>query len=545
MPEKRVRSLMYKAILVDDEYLTRDAISKNTPWSEAGFILAGTAENGKAAITLIEETKPDLILTDICMPVLDGIGLAAYVHEHHPEIMVVIISGYDDFDYAKQAMSVGVSDYFLKPITSMELVEELKKIQKKLDASARKREQLEKIQQEFQKNMPILRNHFLNRLLEGNYLSNDIASRMEYFGLALTGEVQAVTMIELEDTAAFLKRYPEMTQELLEFSVANISEEIVRENPHVIFWQNTENRSICIFSEDNEEALQKEVEKVGGSIVEALQHFMKIKVCILVGQTVSGPEKWAASYAGALRARENRFLLEEHVFVYEKDFLGRKGNGYLRTSFWVDQLVLSIKLNKLAELEEAVSLMFREFRDSGCERKKLLLHIQNIVLTILINLEDNEVDIGKETQEADFINHLSEFGHLADVEVRFLEFCNRLSADIAGKRENANQKQAVLALDYMEKNYSNVNLSLGSVCSYLCVSTSYFSTIFKNATGETFVEALTRIRMEKAKGMLETSNMKSYEVALATGYNDPHYFSSIFKKHTGMTPTEYAKQLRN
>ena len=130
---------MYKVILVDDEYLTRDAISKNTPWEEAGFMLAGTAENGKAAIALIEETKPDLILTDICMPVLDGIGLAAYVHEHHPEMMVVIISGYDDFDYAKQAMSYEVADYILKPITSVELVEELEKIRKKLEASSQKR----------------------------------------------------------------------------------------------------------------------------------------------------------------------------------------------------------------------------------------------------------------------------------------------------------------------------------------------------------------------------------------------------------------------
>lgn len=536
---------MYKVILVDDEYLTRDAISKNTPWEEVGFTLAGAAENGKAAITLIEETKPDLVLTDICMPVLDGIGLAAYVHEHHPEIMVVIISGYDDFDYAKQAMSYEVADYILKPITSMELVEELKKIRKKLDISVKKRRQLERIQQEYQKNMPILRNHFLTRLLDGNYPQNDIASRMEYFGLTLGGSFQAVTMIELEDASDFLKLYPETTQELLEFSVANISEELVRENSHVIFLQNTENRSICIFSKESETALQKEIEKVCSSIVEAMSHFMKIKVCILVGETVSGPENWAASYAGALRARENRFLLEDRVFVYEKDFSGRQENGYLRTNFWVDQLVLAIKLNKLSELGEIVPRMFQEFRDSGCERKKLLLHIQNIILTILINLEDNEVDISRKTEEADFINHLSEYGHLADVEVRFLEFCNKLAADIAGKRESSNQKQAVLALDYMEKNYSNVNLSLGSVCSYLCVSTSYFSTIFKNATGETFVEALTRIRMEKARGLLETSNMKSYEVALAVGYNDPHYFSSIFKKHTGMTPTEYAKQLRN
>ena len=535
---------MYKAVFVDDEYLTRDAISRNTPWEEVDFVLAGTAENGRAAIALIEEVKPDLILTDICMPVLDGIGLAAYVHEHHPEIMVVIISGYDDFDYAKQAMRYEVADYILKPITSVELVEELGKIRKKLDAAAEKRGQLEKIQQEYRKNMPILRNHFLSRLLEGNYPPGDILPRLEYFGLQTAGRFQAAAMIELEDASAFLELYPDSTQELLEFSVANISEELVRENPHVIFLQNTENRSICIFSEDSEASLQREIEKTGNSIVDAMGHFMKMKVCILVGQTVTGPENWATSYPGTLRARENRFLLEERVFVYEKDFSGREGNGFLRTSFWVDKLVLSIKLNRLAELREDTSLMFREFRESGCDRKKLLLHIQNMVLTILINLEDNEVDIGREAEEADFINHLSEYRHLADVEVCFLEFCNKLSSDIAGKRESVNQKQAVLALDYMEKNYSNVNLSLGSVCSHLCVSTSYSSTIFKNATGETFVEALTRIRMEKAKGLLEASNMKSYEVALAVGYNDPHYFSSIFKKHTGMTPTEYAKQLR-
>ena len=255
---------MYKVILVDDEYLTRDAISKNTPWEEAGFMLAGTAENGKAAIALIEETKPDLILTDICMPVLDGIGLAAYVHEHHPEMMVVIISGYDDFDYAKQAMSYEVADYILKPITSVELVEELEKIRKKLEASSQKRGQLQKIQQEFRKNMPILRSHFLSRLLEGSFPPGDIASRMEYFGLFAKGAFQAVTMIELEDTSAFLKLYPETTRELLEFSVANISEELMQENPHVIFFQNTENRSICILAEDSEEALQEEIEKVCG-----------------------------------------------------------------------------------------------------------------------------------------------------------------------------------------------------------------------------------------------------------------------------------------
>ena len=122
---------MYKAILVDDEFLTREAISKNTKWNDCGFELIGTAENGKEAIELLEKDLPDLIITDICMPVMDGLGLASYIYENHPEIKVIIISGYDDFEYAKKALKYEVADYILKPITSFELAEELEKIKKK------------------------------------------------------------------------------------------------------------------------------------------------------------------------------------------------------------------------------------------------------------------------------------------------------------------------------------------------------------------------------------------------------------------------------
>lgn len=535
---------MYKVILVDDEYLTRNAISRNTPWEEAGFMLAGSAENGRAAIKLVEEKQPDLVLTDICMPIMDGIELSAYIYEHHPEIKVIIISGYDDFEYAKQALKYEVSDYILKPITSVELVEELKRMREKLDASRKEKSRVERIQREYEKNIPTLRSHFLNRLLEGSYLKNDISVQLEHFQIPVTGVYQAVVMIEPEDASEFFSGYPDVTEDLVDFSIANITSEIVGKEKDIIFFQNTENQSICIFAEDSEELLQRKIEKVCTQAAEAMQHYMKIKVCVLVGESVSGPEKWMDSYNSVRQAKENKFLLDEHVFVYGRDFAPQKEKGTIRTAAWVDKLVLMIKLDQLSELREAVGEMFREFRNSGCERKAILLHVQNLVLTILINLEDNAAEIGQEAEEAEFIHHLSKYGHLAEVEERFLEFCEKLSEDIAGRRENANQKQAVLAMDYIEKNYMNVNMSLNMVCAYLCVSTSYFSTIFKSATGETFVEALTRVRMEKARHLLETSNMKGYEVALAVGYNDPHYFSSIFKKHMGMTPTEYAKKLR-
>lgn len=535
---------MYKVILVDDEFLMRDSISRNTKWNECGFELCGTAENGKEAIELLEKELPDLILTDICMPVMDGLGLSAYVHENHPEMKVIIISGYDDFEYAKRALKYEVADYILKPITSFELAEELLKIRKKLDDSKEKRIQVEKIQREYEKNIPMLRSHFLERLLDGSYVKNDVDAQLEHFHVEITGNYQCAVMFDLEDDSQFRSKYPKSNDELVDFAIGNIAGEIVESESDVLFLQTSEEKTICIFMGNNADTLYQRVEEVAGKIIQAIYHFMKIKVCVLIGDIVSGVGKWGESYAGIIRAGEGKFLLEEHEFVYGRDFAPAKDHGHIQTAGWTEKLVLMIKLNQLEELRAAIREMFLEFRASECERKTILLHVQNLILTILINLEDNIDSAEVENKDVEFVHRLSEMKHLSEVEEKFASFCKELSDAIAGQRESVNQKQAVLALDYIEKNYMNVNMSLNMVCAHLCMSTSYFSTIFKNATGETFIEALTRVRMEKAKKLLESTSMKSYEVALSVGYNDPHYFSSTFKKHMGMTPTEYSKQLR-
>lgn len=535
---------MYKVILVDDEFLMRDSISRNTKWNECGFELCGTAENGKEAIELLEKELPDLILTDICMPVMDGLGLSAYVHENHPEMKVIIISGYDDFEYAKRALKYEVADYILKPITSFELAEELVKIRKKLDESKEKRIQVEKIQREYEKNIPMLRNHFLERLLDGSYVKNDIDVQLEHFRVEITGKYQCAIMFDLEDDSQFRSKYPKSNDELVDFAIGNIAGEIVENESDVLFLQTSEEKTICIFMGDDADTLYQRVEEVAGKVIQAIHHFMKIEVCVLIGDIVSGVGNWSESYAGILRAGEGKFLLEEHEFVYGRDFAPTKDHGHIQTAGWTEKLVLMIKLNQLEELRAAIKEMFLDFRASECERKTILLHVQNLILTILINLEDNIDSAEVENKDVEFVHHVSEMKHLSEVEEKFASFCKELSNAIAGQRESVNQKQAVLARDYIEKNYMNVNMSLNMVCAHLCMSTSYFSTIFKNATGETFIEALTRVRMEKAKKLLESTSMKSYEVALSVGYNDPHYFSSTFKKHMGMTPTEYSKQLR-
>jgi len=526
---------MYKVLLVDDEVLTREAIRQNIPWEEAGFLLIGVAENGKEALDMIEEEQPDVVLTDICMPVMDGIALTACIYERYPRIKVIIISGYDDFEYAKQAIRYEVSNYILKPITAYELIEELKKVKDKIAKTIEKQSELEQVQYEFRKNLPTIRNHFLNQLVEGSYIKNDAKLQMQKLNLRLSGHFQAVVMLEVEDSSAFWENYPTAKKELIDFSVANVSEEIIGEHSHIIFFKNVEEKSMFIFAHNSEEELITLIQETCRHIVTTIYQCMEIKVCTLVGKTVQDLKDWEISYHSVLTARENRFFLEEHEFVFGTNFSPEREQVQLLLTQQMDKLVLMIKMNQAEEIESITRHIFESLRNSGKEKMQMILTIQNLVLAILISLD--------EKREEKFILQILEYKHLADVEKWFLKFCISLAEDISNKRESVNQKLAARAIDYMEKNYMNAGMSLNMICDFLGVSTSHFSAFFKSATGKTFTEALTCIRIKKAKQLFEKSGMMNYEVALSVGYQDPHYFSSVFKKYVGLTPSEYGKQL--
>lgn len=535
---------MYKVLFADDEILTREAITENTPWEETGFTLMGTAQNGKEAIELMEMGKPDLLITDICMPLMDGIELSEFVKENYPDTQVMILSGYDEFEYAKQALKNGVAEYILKPITSFELKEELLKFKEKIDKAYVQKYHVEKIQKAYEKNMPVVREHFLNRLLEGNIAKEQIVERLEYFGIKLEGDYQAAAFVEIEDVAETRKAYPE---NLMQFAIANITNEILANLDNVITFQNVNDTCVVIYTEKSEDRLQNLIRETGDSIREAMVRCMETQVYIAVGETVHTPAKWKKSYESAKHAVEFKYLIEKPTFIFEKDFCSnsdRKAEApVFETNEWIEQLVLYMKANQKDKLEKAIRDFFAEIYRLKYERQAACLQIQNCVLSIAIKMEEIGLELPNHAEkETSFINYLHTYKRLSQIEERFQIFCMDLTNIIASKKENSNQTMAELAIDYMNKNYSNAELSLNEICEYLSVSVSYFSMIFKNYTKETFVEMLTKLRMEKAKKLLETTRMKNYEVAEAVGYNDPHYFGATFKKYTGMTPTEYLKK---
>lgn len=536
---------MFKVLLVDDEILTREAISKNVPWEKQGFTLIGAAENGQDAINIIEEEQPDLVITDICMPYMDGLELANYIDKNYPGIKVVILSGYDEFEYARQAVEYRVKEYILKPVTSLELKEVLKRIRACLKEEAEQKAHIEKIQSEYKRNMPVLRERFLRRLMEEKYSKEDIEEQLNNLNISIRGSYYSVALIDLEDASQFCLLYPDSEEELINFAISNIANEIMEDRQKGIAVQLSDGRQALLFAGDDRSGIEADIKENCDRIIGALWNYVKIRVSISIGITVSSPYGIKDSCYNAREALEYKFLLEKQDYIYGKDLEEVKHkNGYVQVNQWSSRLELIIKLNQKAELVQAVDALFEEIKGKCSAKKDILLYIQNILLSVLIAFEEADYTTGDYAEERIILKKLADSRYLSELKYDFTKLCSDIMNKITGQKDGEGRKLSILAMDYIEKNYMDSGMSLNMVCTHLGVSISYFSMIFKNYTGETFVEALTRVRIDKSRKLMDTTDLKAYEIAERVGYNDPHYFSMIFKKVTGKTPSEYAKSVR-
>ena len=534
---------MYSVLLVDDEALIREAISENTNWNDLGFELAGTCKNGKEAMEVIRDSPPDLLLTDICMPYVDGMELAKYVYEEQKDTKVVIISGYDEFEYAKNAVKYQVAEYILKPITAMELSETLRKVKASLDEERLKEQSFKKIRGAYVKNLPVLRGRFLNGLLGGNIGIEALAGKLKDYMIPLAGSRFMSAMVLGDDLSAFLESGNDMKPDLAYFAIYNISEEIMTKYHAGVTFQDVDERTILLFGGDP--GLEKRALEVCEEIQQSIHKFLNIPCTIAVGMAVNSLEKVHLSGEDMKRALEYRFLLGGNQIMYAANLRDSSKQAQVDVARLTEKILHGIKTNSEADIRKYVQEFVQAIRESYVSRNRSIFYVQNAVLTIINALDTismNETGVYKEERE--LLNSIYTKEHISEVAEDLIHFCVDISRNLFDQKDSYCKRQALLAQDYIEKHYGEPEVSLNTVCSHLSMSTSYFSSIFKSYTGETFIEALTKKRIEKAKALIENTSLKTYEVADEVGYSDPHYFSSTFKKLTGMTPTEYAKKVR-
>lgn len=536
---------MYKVLLVDDEILVREAISEKIDWNGLGYELVRDCENGREAMEYLESNPVDLVLTDIYMPYSDGLELSRYVHEQLPQTKVVIFSGYSEFEYAKLAIKYGVAEYLLKPVTARELSEMLAGLHKKMDLQ---REEDKKISawsrayRNYTKNESVIIAKSLSSLVKGTKGVTESLRELEDLDIRIRGSHYRVAAIDIDLYSDLYEITESQKKEgaLMAFVVENISNEIIREEKAGVAYRDADNR-VCLLMYTNKPHEFKGkafalCQKIKSSVYDAI----KLGISVGIGRYVESLEDLYLSYESAADGLKYRYTRGTGV-IFDCEQQEKELTAYVDLGRYLTELAASVKGTDRQRAERTLRKVEGEIEACYISKNKAVAYLHQILYLVCDSV--NELDMKLELKDA-VITSVTSAKNFKEAAGIVREYTDQALVYLEGAGKSTGERQAALALDYLRENYSNPNLSLNEICSYLCISTSHFSNIFKEANGGTFTEALTTIRMEKAKKLLRETTLKNYEIAEKVGFSDPHYFSIAFKKMTGMTPKEFAKENR-
>ena len=545
---------MVKLFLVEDEIVMRDGIKRQINWEKEDIEFVGEASDGELAWPMILETRPDILLTDIKMPFMDGLELSALVRKELPDTSIIILSGYDEFVYAQQAVSLGVTDYLLKPLPPGKLLECIRRVQEKIELGRTQHDsiwsdELAREQKDAEKNL------LFRALVTNDRPLKEILAMADHLGIPISARYYSVVLMTVRGQDG------SMPGEELRAELASIPEQL----PGWIFFDRNEIGFAMIGMGNSSQELEKTQKDLIRSLKECVEK-TDYNWFIGVGERAGRISDIQKAYYSANKAFSCRFITGMNRIVtadesgsVRADLSGpeppadrsgsEEGGGISRLD--IQDAVTDENSRKMLEnylrtgtLEEAEPFMegvFRSIGESSLNSHLLLTYLSmDMYFTMVRFLKELGRRVDEIDEKCGDINTLLKNRVAADGAKEYLT--SYLKELIRLRDHNTEKKYGRIlreAISYIDENYDHDDISLNKVAERVGMSPNHFSSIFSQEMGSTFIEYLIGKRMERAKELLRTTQMRSFEVAYKVGYRDPHYFSSTFKKMQGMTPKEY------
>ncbi|WP_136604197.1 response regulator transcription factor [Paenibacillus dokdonensis] len=525
---------MYKVMIVDDEMLARVGIKSLIPWEESGFVVVKEAENGKKAFEWIMENPVDIVITDIKMPIMNGIELIRQVRERKPGVKFLVLSSFDDFEYVREALKNGAEDYFIKlQMNPEQLLGQLVKVAEKLE--------LEQKQQESQsgtnrsQELALIREKLLKDLIYGwIHSETEYRQRMKEAEMELP-DGQVVSIMFQTDGMEIYERYREDEIHLLNYAIVNILNEMTHDQQAFPVSVHPKEFVILYFCRPGlDPALfLEQAGHLADAIKAALKQYLNFTVSMAISEPVSSLLEVKQSYRQAMEALGLSYAFPGGSTIYYRELQTLGGS--------TEAADIAKEMRKLGHFMKRYEDN-QVYRTLGSIRQLLMnLHghsldtfkMYSAPIAYLLSSSRGGDDSGwmdmqlkqmdKWTVKSDAIQWLGQVQE---------EWMDGMSGDTDSSRLILSAKR------YIRKNYAS-SLTLETVAEYLQLSPSYFSNLFKKETGQNFIDYVTGLRIEQSKILLRTTEMKIYEVGHAVGYENEHYFSRVFKKVVGCSPLHY------
>ena len=531
---------LYRIILVDDEEEVRKGIIRKIDWEALGFQVVGDAENGQDALEKIEQLEPDVVMTDIRMPYMDGLTLTSWIRQKYPSVKVLIFSGFDDFEYAQKAIKLNVTEYILKPVNVEELTRILNRVRENLDQEIEQRRDVDRLRESYLSSLPILRELFLNDMVRGNMPAENIRQKLEEYKIDILGAEKWLTaVINVENEASEetgLTLHQE--KELIPISVKSLLEDNLKDYCRFMAFNSAV--GVTLIAAVDGERKQTSLIDLLGDICKEIKRILQVTVTIGIGYFSRELEQLPAAYQSAVDALGYREIVGTGKTIYINDMEPvSRGKLQLETRDEAD-LIAVVKFGTREKIEAAAKNFAARMEGARVHMRQLQVYQMSIINCLIRLMQHQGLELGAMFGTDEMYGKVI-YGNMKPEEFASVitEVGCRMNEAMNRERDKTAKKVILEAKQYILDHYQDPELSVDVMCRQLHMSPAYFSTVFKRETGQTYIAYLTEVRLDKAVELLNTTDDKTYVIAQKVGYQEQNYFSYVFKKRFGISPTKF------
>ena len=540
---------MYNVLLVEDDSLEREIMRSSWVWQKSDFCLAAEVSSGEDAWAVLSQGNIDIVLTDIKMPGMDGLELSKRIHEEMPNIKIIIYSGHSDFQYARQAVSLGVSEYLVKTVKSEELLDALQKVAVKLREEARIYEEVSNYREQLQNNRQHQRQMLLENLAAGILSGDQLKQQAELLGLAPDCQFVCCAIVMYLDDKILINE----SEHLMILESQQVIDAFFKDLDVISFVHNLR-ENYLIFRNPQLSSIKEILRHAHICVAGQQQRSNRLyRPMIALGGLKEGIAGIPESFADA------RFLLNFHHLIGSDDLLFFDEVQPIHQTTYKSELALAKEkesINRIlaqgnkSDVPDLVDSLVDKLQNINISLvffQYTYIEIANIIRHFLLEIGENPDDIrvGQAGSQnfllsgnyLNWANDLPSFG-------QYLEKTLHAVIDIRNRKKRFQFNDVVLkAKKYIDQNFHDPTLNLTSIAAVVNINPSYFSALFSQEMGDTFIEYLTGIRIEKAKVLLKTTSLRTSDIAFAVGFSDSNYFSSIFRKITSESPRSFKSKI--
>lgn len=531
---------MLKVLIVDDEWIIRDGL-KSFHWENFNCRLVGEAEDGDEGFLLAKVLTPDIILTDIRMPGMDGLTFTRKVKELNPDVEVLLLTGYDSFDFAQTAIREGVYDYLLKPTSFRELERIIVQLCEKINQAKANNKKYTDMMLKYEKAMPMLTSKLAYDLINGRiYDKKDIEKKLELFNIRIEKYVIVTAKLDYEEDS---KKEEKVEPWILEFGICNICEEILKKYCENLLTDNSASSFsfIMIFPKKSSDTDCINISTQACiKAQKAVKEYSKKSICFGISNVETDACQINRFYRQALEACRQKFFFGGDCIIQYKDINSNNENCWTILNGEKENIFNAISSGNTSCISQQMKQLTCEITNSLCDMDS----VKSAMLELLVG--------GLRVFEEMHSDNIKSYLAMIHKGIESIYSCETVDKLVASVEEillslavennrasmDYHQKTVDNIIQYIYKNYKD-DLSLDLISDIFHLSSAYISRLIKRHTGKTFLEILLDIRLDIARELITTKDYKVFEIAKLVGYNDPSYFIQVFKKKYGVTPNEY------